>query len=104
MVRYDNSFRQLIANYINSGSTTAKIVNHLQVSDRTVQQYRKNIALFSIHNPPNVSHCSRLKSIYLEAHYALRELLNDNNTMMLDEIQNWLKEEFDIVYSLATIS
>ena len=104
MVRYDNSFRQLIANCINSGGTTAEIVDRLQVSDRTVQRYRKNIALFGIHNPPDVSHRGRLKSIHLEARHALRELLDGNGTMMLDEIQDWLEEEFDIVCSLATIS
>ena len=29
MVRYDNSFWQLIANYINSSDIMAEIVNHL---------------------------------------------------------------------------
>ena len=104
MVRYDNSFRQLIANCINSGGTMAEIVDRLQVSDWTVQRYCKNIVLFSIHNPSDVSHRDRLKSIHLEARHALYELLNGNGTMMLDEIQDWLKEEFDIVCSLATIS
>ena len=33
MVRYDNSFRQLIANCINSGGTTVEIVDYLQVLD-----------------------------------------------------------------------
>ena len=42
--------------------------------------------LFSIHNPPNVSYYNYLKSIYLEACYTLYKLLNDNNTIILDEI------------------
>ena len=86
MVCYDNSFRQLITNCINSSGTTAEIVDYLQVSDRTVQQYRKNIALFSIHNSSNISHHDCLKSIHLEARYALRKLLNGNGTIILNEI------------------
>ena len=100
MPRYDNSLQQLVANYIEDSGSTAEIVDRLQVSDRLVQRYRKAISIFGTHDPPPMSLGYRSKLIHLATRDALQELLDTNSTLMLDEIQDWLKEEFDIVYSL----
>ena len=104
MPRYDDSLRQLVANCIEDGGSTADIVDRLQVSERLVQRYRKNILTFGTHKPPLISLSHRPKSIDPVARDALQELLDTNGTLMLDEIQDWLVEEFGIECHLSTIS
>ena len=104
MPRYDDSLRQLVANCIEDGGSTADIVDRLQVLERLVQRYRKNILTFGTHKPPLISLSHRPKSIDPVARDALQELLDTNSTLMLDEIQDWLVEEFGIECHLSTIS
>ena len=103
MPRYDSSLRQLVANCIEDGGSTAAIADCLQVSPRLVQPYRKAISVFGTHNPPRMSLGHKPKSIHLAARDALQDLLDANGTLMLDKVQDWLEEEFDIVCSLQTV-
>ena len=102
--RYDSSFRQLVANCIEDGGSTAEIVDRLQVSTSLVQRYRNAIKAFGTHDPPPMSLSHKPKSIHLAARDALQELLDTNGTLMLDEIQDWLEVEFEIECHLSTIS
>ena len=104
MPLYDDRFRQLIANAVTAGVPTVDIVTQLGVSRRTVENYRRNIELFGVHNPPPASIPHRPRKIHLAAREALADLLIANPTMMLDEIQDWLVEEWDIEVSKATVS
>ena len=49
--RYDDPFRNLIANCIRIRASTAEIVDRIRVSSSLVRRYYKNIELFSVHNP-----------------------------------------------------
>lgn len=104
MVRYDDSFRQLITTNIRQGVPTSEIVTQLHVAARTVQRYRQYIDAFGTVLPPKSSIGHRPKKIHLAAREALRDLLIANETMYQDEIQIWLLEEYDIEASQPTIS
>ena len=88
MLHYDDSLRQLVANYIEDGRSTIDIVDCLQVSERLVQRYRKNILTLGTHKPPLISLSHRPKSINPVTHDTLQELLDTNSTLMLDKIQD----------------
>ena len=104
MPLYDDRFRQLIANSITAGASTAEIVDHLRVSRRSVQNYRRNIDAFGVHNPPPANVPHRRQKIHVAARDALEDLLVGNPTMYQDEIQDWLEEEWNIEVSQSTIS
>lgn len=103
MPLYDDSFRQLIANAIVAGASTSDIVEQLRVSRMTVYNYRRNIDLFGVHNPPPTSVPHRRRKIHVAAREGLADMIAANQTMMLDEVQDWLVEEWDIDVSLSTI-
>ena len=63
MPRYDDSLRQLVANYIVDGGSTTDIVDCLQVLERLIQRYRKNILTFGTYKPPSISLGYRSKLI-----------------------------------------
>ena len=92
MVLYEDSFRKLIATNIQAGATTREVVDVLGVSPRLVCYYRSNLRTFSVYNPGASSLAYRPRSIHLVAEDGLKELLNSNGTVMLDEIQDWLLE------------
>ena len=104
MVRYDTQYRRLIASCILGGAPTAEIVETLRVSKMTVSRYRRNLSTFGVHDPPLQSIGHRPRKIHLSAQEALRELLAANGTMMLDEVQDWLLEEWDIDVHISNIS
>ena len=103
MVRYEETHRRLIATNIKAGVSTAEIVDALNVSDRTVRHYRRNIRIFGVHDPAPFSVQGRPRKIHAAAEEGLRELLTANSTMMLDEIQDWLAEEWKIEVSIPAI-
>ena len=103
MPLYDERFRQQIANSINAGASTREITDSLEVSQTTVNEYRRNIRTFGIHNPPPASIPYRPRKIHLAAQEAMTELLRANPTMYLDEVQDWLFNEWDIEASVPTI-
>ena len=103
MVRYDSQFRQLIANSITAGASTREIVEALEVNQSTVDRYRQNIRTFGVHNPPPASIGHRPHKIHLAAREAMTDLLRSNPTMYLDEVQDWLYNEWDIEASVATV-
>ena len=103
MVRYDPQYRQLIANSINAGAATREIVEELRVSQFTVDNYRRNIRTYGVHNPPPASIAHRPQKIHLAAREAMTELFRANATMCLDEVQDWLMNEWDIEASVPTV-
>ena len=103
MPQYDPRFRQLIANNINAGASVAEIVEGLNVYAATVYNYRRNISSFGVHNPPPSSNRHRPWKIYVAAREALTDLLKANPNMYLDEIQEWLINEWDIDIYISNI-
>ena len=103
MPRYDSQFRQLIANSITAGAPTREIAEGLDIHRATVDRYRQNIQAFGVHNPPPASIGHRPSKIHLAAREAMIDLLTSNPTMYLDEIQDWLYNEWDIEASVTTV-
>ena len=103
MPLYDDQFRQLIANSISAGASTPEIIEALEVSQGTVNNYRRNLRTFGVHNPSPASIPHRPRKIHLAAQEAMTDLLRTNPTMYLDEVQDWLLNEWDIEASVPTI-
>ena len=103
MPLYDAQFRQLVANSITAGTSTAKIVEALEISRRTVDNYRHNIRTFGVYNSPPASIPHYPQKIHLATQEAMIELLHTNPTIYLDEVQDWLFNKFEIDVSIPTV-
>ena len=103
MPLYDDRFRKLIATNIACGASTAEIVDALKVSKWTVNNYRRNIDAFGVPVPPPSTTPHRPTKIHVAAEEAMVDLLKANPQMYLDEIQDWLANEWDIDVSVPTV-
>ena len=104
MVLYDDLLRKRITTSIEAGIPVKDIVKSLMCSPELVYKYRRNLRVYGTYNPPTQSVGYRLKKVHLAAQEALKELLDSTRTMMLDEIQDWLLEEWDIEVYTSNIS
>ena len=103
MPLYDDRFRKLIATNIACGASTVEIVDALKVSKWTVNNYRRNIDAFGVPVPPPSATPHRPTKIHVATEEAMVDLLKANPQMYLDEIQDWLANEWDIDVSVPTV-
>lgn len=95
--RYDNSFRQLVADLIQQGLSAQEIASDLFISDRTVQRYRKNLEGFGTHAPAPCGLTGRPRKMTTVIEEGMLEYLNNQpQGPYLDEIQLFLLDTYGV--------
>jgi transposase len=101
-LKYHESVRGAVEDFLRTGLGNSEIGQNLQVSNQWVSDLRKLLQAFGTTTPPHPSVQGRPRKIHTQPEEGILDFLDDNPTAYLDEIQDFLLTEYGIPVSVST--
>ena len=102
--RYSRELRGLLESHLAAGVKGRDIVRALRVSESFVSQIRARFEIFGTTSPTHPGVQGHPRKIHHEAEEGIKDFLDEYPTTRLDEIEDFLADEYDIVVGLSTVS
>ena len=102
--RYCAHIRSLLESHLEAGIQSRDITRFMQVSESFVSQMRSNFDMFGTVTPLPLGVQGRPRAINHEVEEGMRDFLEEYGTARLDEVCDFLFNEYDIVTSTLSVS
>ena len=100
--RYSDALRDLIESQLQCGIPQIDIVRSLRVSKSWVSNLRSNFDCYGTVSPPPVGVQGRPRKVNAEAEEGIVDFLEEYPTARLDEVCDFLNDEYDVRVSRNT--